>query len=103
MVAAEAAASTASVTGPTGQGEPLRIGMFGGGTVGGGVYEICEQVKALLVNTMIPANFVETRFRSEGRRLAIGDRLAIVGAEISHVFSLIHLASIASIGLPSEE
>ncbi|CAM9568359.1 unnamed protein product, partial [Heterosigma akashiwo] len=27
--------------------EPLIVGMFGGGTVGGGVYEICQKKKQL--------------------------------------------------------
>lgn len=45
MVAAETeAAAPATTTGPSPVGAPLRVGMFGGGTVGGGVYEICEQV-----------------------------------------------------------
>ncbi|CAM9187290.1 unnamed protein product [Ectocarpus sp. 6 AP-2014] len=46
MVAAETeAAAPATTTGPSPVGAPLRVGMFGGGTVGGGVYEICEQDK----------------------------------------------------------
>lgn len=45
MVAAEAEAAP-TTTGPSPIGGPLRVGMFGGGTVGGGVYEICEQVRA---------------------------------------------------------
>ncbi|CBJ26029.1 Homoserine dehydrogenase [Ectocarpus siliculosus] len=46
MVAAEKeAAAPATTTGPSPVGAPLRVGMFGGGTVGGGVYEICEQDK----------------------------------------------------------
>lgn len=36
--------ATSTAKGPSPIGGPLRVGMFGGGTVGGGVYEICEQV-----------------------------------------------------------
>ncbi len=44
MVAAETEAAP-TTTGPSPVGGPLRVGMFGGGTVGGGVYEICEEVR----------------------------------------------------------
>lgn len=45
MVAAETEVAASSATGASPIGGPLRIGMFGGGTVGGGVYEICEQAR----------------------------------------------------------
>ena len=47
MVATEAEVAAPSAVGPSPIGGPLRVGMFGGGTVGGGVYEICEQVKTM--------------------------------------------------------
>eukprot|EP00903_Cladosiphon_okamuranus_P008721 g8353.t1 len=48
MVAAETEAAP-TTTGPSPIGGPLRVGMFGGGTVGGGVYEICEQDKKVFL------------------------------------------------------
>lgn len=50
MVTTEAEPTVVSTTGPSPPGAALRIGMFGGGTVGGGVYEICEQVRITRVS-----------------------------------------------------
>lgn len=49
MVTAKAETAAKPATGPSRLGTPLRIGMFGGGTVGGGVYEICEQASRIAV------------------------------------------------------
>lgn len=54
MVGAETEVAPTSATGPSPVGAPLRIGMFGGGTVGGGVYEICEQVWGTVWTVMYP-------------------------------------------------
>ncbi|CAM9641461.1 unnamed protein product, partial [Ascophyllum nodosum] len=88
MVAAETKETKPSVTGPSAAGAPLRIGMFGGGTVGGGVYEICEQdkksfLKGLgcdteIVKICVRDSAKERDFRLESKTEVVTDREAIL-------------------------
>lgn len=58
MVTAGTEVAAPAAVGPSPIGGPLRVGMFGGGTVGGGVYEICEQVGRTLIKIMLHTNTI---------------------------------------------
>lgn len=72
MSATDTDPETATTTGPSPAGGPLRVGMFGGGTVGGGVYEICEQVRGGKTLSCRGLRFVLLCVSDGGSRRVVG-------------------------------